>query len=77
MGHEWDIIIFSIRWLTAAQLIVEALGCLWWLLPWLLLLTVVGVPVWLWVSRRNRRQQVASTASAAGSDDVRGADTRL
>ena len=64
--RSWDTLARSVQ-----NLVITVAG----LLPWLILLAVVGVPVWLGVARRNRRLQ-AATAVAHGSD-VHGADTRL
>ena len=65
--NSWDTMARSLQ-----TMVIAAAG----LLPWLLMLAVLAVPVWLWQGRRNRRAQAASAAAAVDGDG-RGADTRL
>ena len=65
--NSWDTMARSLQ-----TMVIAAAG----LLPWLLMLAVLAVPVWLWQGRRNRRAQAASAATAVDGDG-RGADTRL
>ena len=64
--RSWDTLARSVQ-----NLVITVAG----LLPWLILLAVVGVPVWLGLARRHRRVQAASVV--ANDSDVHGVDTRL
>lgn len=59
--RSWDTFAFS-----AQSLVVTAAG----LIPWLLVLVVIGVPLWLGLRRRHARRAAAAAAKSAANAPV-------